>query len=297
MMTISRFYMALFAFVGISISSVKAQEQSFKIGVNSATFFGKPEKDALGNKLENFTPGYGFTGALMTEIVLENNGYDEGGIRFEMTYTRQVFKWRYNGAAYQFFNTQDGKKIIANGTKKVNLELSTNFVKIPVMVFHRFESGLELASGLDLGLLIGGKAKGDMIFKGKTESGDDVPEHNTALKFNYSNDEISTVEFSDATFRSGGQDIQLPRVVGAYYEARKKDGLPFNRYYVGLNGDIAYWIQDRVALRLRGSYNLIDLTNNKNNYLRQSLDAEKNTILRKGYENFFNWQFTVDVRL
>ena len=297
MIKISRLLLCLIALSLVAIKNVKAQQQSFKIGVNSTTFFGKPEKDASGNKLESFSPGYGFTGALITDIILDENGYNEGGVRFEMTYTRQVFNWKYDGPSYQIFDTQDGKTIYATGQKKVNLELSTNIVKLPVMMYYKFETGLELAFGVDLGLVIGGKGKGDMVFKGKTESGEDVPEYNTALKYNYSNDKITTVEFSNETFRANGQDIRLPRVIGAYYETRTKDGTPFNRYLAGLNGDIAFWIQDKVALRLRGSYNFVDFTSNKNSYLRQSLDADKNVVRRKSYENFLNIQLSVDVKL
>ncbi len=297
MIKIIRLLLCFLAFTLTMTSDVMAQVQSFKIGVNSTSFFGKPEKDAAGNKLESFSPGYGFTGALITDIILDEYANDESGVRFEMTYSRQVFNWKYDGPSYQIFDTQDGKTIYATGHKKVNLELATNLVKLPVSIYYKFETGFEFALGVDLGLSIGGKGKGDMVFKGKTESGEDVPEYNTALKYNYSNDKITTVEFSNQTFRANGQDIKLPKVIGAYYETRKKEGTPFNRYYAGLNGDIAFWIQDKVALRLRASYDFVDFTSNKNSYLRQSLDADKNLIRRKSYENFLNIQLSVDVKL
>ena len=85
--------------------------------------------------------------------------------------------------------------------------------------------------------------------------------------------------------------------MGAYYETRTKVSSPFNRYNVGLNADVAYWFGDKMALRLRASYNFLDLTSNKNTYKRQALNDDRTPIARKGYENLFNYQLTLDFKL
>ena len=301
MMKISRLFIPLIVLTSLSINGLNAQNTSIKLGVNNVKFFGKPEKDASGKALESFESIYAFTGALVTEVALQNEGSnEEGGVRFEMTYFRNKFKWHYNGSSYQIFDTEGGKKVYATGQKTVNLTLTTNYFKLPIMMYQRFETGFELAFGLDLGLNIGTQGKGDMTFQGKTESGENVPLYTAALNYNYGKDLATTVELSDVTFTANGETIKLPKSMGAYYETSVRNDKPynpFNRFNVGLNGDVAYWFSDAIGLRLRGNYNFFDFTSNKNTFIRQSLNADKTPILRKSYENLFSYQLTLEFKL
>ena len=301
MMKISRLFILLFVLTSLSINGLNAQNTSIKLGVNNVKLIGKPEKDASGKALESFESVFAFTGALVTEVALQNEGSnEEGGVRFEMTYFRNKFKWLYNGSSYQIFDTEGGKKVYATGQKTVNLTLTTNYFKLPIMMYQRFESGFELAFGLDLGLNIGTQAKGNMTFQGKTESGENVPLYTAELNYNYSKDKVTTVELSDVSFTANGETIKLPKSMGAYYETRVRNAKPynpFNRFNVGLNGDVAYWFGDAIGLRLRGNYNFFDFTSNKNTFIRQSLNPDKTPILRKSYENLFSYQLTLEVKL
>lgn len=297
MTKISRLFILLFAFTIFSTYDASAQYTSLKLGINNTKFYGKPEKDAAGNALESFESMYSFTGALMTQVPLHDEDSDEeGGVRFEMTYLRDKFKWHYKGASYQIFDTEGGGKIYSTGQKDLNLTISASTVKLPIMIYQKFETGFELAFGLDLGLVIGINGKGSMTYKGKTENGEDVPEYTAELKYDYSTDDITTVELSGKTFRANGENIPFPKVMGAYYETRVKNGNPFNRYNFGLNGDVAYWITDGFGMRIRANYTFVDYTSDKNTFLRQSLNADKTPQLRKSHENLFNSQLTLEVK-
>ncbi len=287
--------LSLLLFISILIlptDNILAQERSFKIGANRTIFFGKSEKDASGKNLETFVQDYGFTAALMTEI--ETN--DNSGVRFEMTYARKNFTWNYSGQSFQIFDTEGGNKVYAKGQKTTTLKTKLYYFELPVMFYQRFE-GFEIAGGVNLGLLVGANAKGTMTFDGTTERGTKIPVYTSDLVYKYNNDKITTVELSGKTFTENGETIKIPKTMGAYYETRTKVSSPFNRYNVGLNGDVAYWFGDRMALRLRASYNFLDLTSNKNTYKRQALNDDRTPMARKGYENLFNYQLTLDFKL
>lgn len=279
----------------VKTEKTTAQNRSFKLGVNRTLFFGKPEKDTSGNSLESFKQEYGFTAALMTEIPFDGN--EDAGVRFEMTYARKNFTLNYSGKSFLYLDTEGGSTVLATGNKTANLKVKAHYFELPIMLYQKFENGVEVAGGINLGLLIGGNGTGTMTFDGTTSSGTKIPVFTSALNHKYNSDETTTVEYSNLTFNDNGQTVKIPKTIGAYYENRTKTGSPFNRYNLGLNADLAYWFTETIGLRMRANYNFIDITSNKNGYRQYSLDAEKKPIPRTGFENIFNYQLTLDFKL
>lgn len=270
-----------------------AQERSFKLGVNRTKFLGKSEKDASGNKLENYNQEYGFTAALMTEVPFD----DESGIRFEMTYTRKNFKWNYSGQSFIILDTEGGNTVVATGKKTSDLKVKAYFFELPIMLYQRFESGLEVAGGLNLGLSIGTNGTGTMTFDGTTSNGTKLPAFTTTLNYRYNQDKTTTVEYSNLTYNIGSETVKIPKSMGAYYETRTKTGNPFNRFDVGVNADIAYWLNEKFGIRMRANYNFLDRSSNTHSFQQQALDADKKVVSKNAYENMFNYQLTLDFRL
>ena len=292
------FLTVLFIICSISTTTLFAQDRSFKIGINRTNFRGKPEKDASGKALEKFSSADGITAALTTEIPFDNSGSEgETGVRFELCYSSKKFNWNYDGQSYQIFDTEGNSKSYATGKKTINLEVKNHYFELPIMFYRKMDVGLEIAGGLNLGLLLGSNGKGSMTFDGTTENGTKVPIYTSTLDYDYNKDEATTVVLSEKTFSDAGQTITLPASMGAYYEARTKNSRAFNNFNIGLNADIAYWFGERIALRIRGSYNFFDLTSNKNTYLRKALDVDKKPIQRKSYENLYNYYLTLEFKL
>jgi hypothetical protein len=271
---------------------LSSQDYNVRVGVTHSLFRGKAEKDEAGKDLEAYSNGNSFNIGLVREFFLT----DESGFRLEMIFTQKRFGRTFIGPTYRIFDSETNNRIYANGQLTKDITITNGYFEVPFSFFLKFENNFEIAAGFSPVMMVSSKGKGTATFIGTTEAGTPIPSHNIELKYDYFKNTVNTIEKSNIFFTQNNEKYFLPRSAGAYIDTRLKKGGTYNVFDVGIHADLAYWINDVIAFRLRANYNFLDASRKNGNPQSKSLDTNREPISRKVYENFAYFQFSTDVK-
>ena len=262
-----------------SAAFVQAQDFSFgfKAGLNFSTISGPSETDNSGTELEdyNLTTGFVFGGRFNVKLT------DQFGLRAELTYGQKGAEYNFEGPSYWAFTASDNSTVLSTGTRRTVLKITNSYLELPLMGYARF-GRIELSGGLSLGALISSRGTGELVYSGETAGGQTVDPFTVVLDFNYFGDPLVPVGSDDVENRTlDGKMVSIPSSIDAYYEASQNDVKYFNTIDVGLNAEIAFFLNQGLYLGLRGSYGLADVTKTDQDFSTVALGNNNQVILRE----------------
>ncbi|NNF34939.1 MAG: PorT family protein [Saprospiraceae bacterium] len=264
-------YIGIVVFAAFQISA-----QEYNIGVragqNYSTTRGAAEQ---GEEL-------GFSGGFHFGINFSYNFTDNFALRTELLYMQNGYSQKYVGDSYYMIRLNDGGITFENGSLDMTLENSNAYLQIPISGHLRLTRKWEIFGGVYVGMLIGPTGRGRLSFE-STDNPDDIF-FNQSLDFAYYGDEageIITFGNTPAVVLVEGQDVVIPKVVGAYYQYLQKDGNLFNFLDAGVSAGFAYYFNRGFYLSIKGDFGLLDMTNNRMDRSLTMLNPDNTLFLRK----------------
>ncbi len=301
---IRAFLLTVFFILG-SFAGVLAQGTAFgiKAGLNFSSMKGPSEFSSaeLGSETSKFIPGFHLGPTFTYDIT------DKVGLQVELLYSQKGNKYRFSSETghYRSFLTSDlNNKVLdptvwAIGDKSVILNVNTGHLALPVMFFYNITSNLRLGAGLELNALLHATGNGQLAFEGQVQNGPNsevmLDRFTTILEYNYNKDKAGAPAVFDDPLAevlnpsragtSAGSElldpIYFPQRVKAYFLEAEKNGRAFNLLDLGANVDLAYVFNSGLYFNLRGSYGLLDSTNNTYDFSEYQLTDPVNGDLSR----------------
>jgi hypothetical protein len=245
-----------------------AQSFGIRAGLNYTKFSGPLESGV--NEKYNITNGFHFG------INYAYNFADRLALRGEVVYTQVGSKYKYDGDS--FYKIPLGNAFVfENGKSNIELKVSNAYISVPITLQWQPTKKLEFSAGVYGAFLVGPRGNGTITFVQNADS----LFFKQSLVHNYSKD----VAGGAASGTQGpsvwvdGLVVTLVRDAGAYYNylTNEKVGNLYNSFDAGLTGGISFFLNRGFYVGLRYDYGLIDITNNKMDYLRKSVDTKTGT--------------------
>ena len=237
----------------------------FKAGLNF--------NNITGDKLpeESYNNNIGFHIGVIFKYELT----DLFGLRWELMYSQKGVKYTYLGSS-SFLLQEATTPFLLMGERDMNVDLSNDYLDIPVMAYGKF-GPIELSAGFNVGLLVGSFGGGQIQFTGTSPA-------NSSFELNldhrYFGDKVGeATTFELETIDISGERIDIPKQLGAYYEYEKKDGSKYSFLDVGLNAGVALYINEGLSIGFRANYGLLDVTRSEMDISYKEFDGNYPTIV------------------
>ncbi len=246
-------------------SSLNAQEISygFKAGLNFSTFQAESEKDADGGSPEVYSYNPGF----LVGIILENKFTDIFGVKAEVLYSQKGTKYKFAGASYQPLITTTGEIIQTTGDKDLSLNITNAYLDIPVSLYGRVLSWLEIHGGVSIGALVSSSGSGELRYTNAFSDRDEpIESYIVSLDHKYFADKGGVGEVGEEPILRtiNGKFIEIPKSLSAYYDYPQDEDVDlFNRLDFGVHAGLSLYLNQGLFLGLRANIGLSDLTNNE----------------------------------
>jgi hypothetical protein len=282
------------AVVGLSLIGARAQSISggFKAGLNFSRFIGDQLDDGMnGNSVESYDNSTGFHVGAIINFKLT----DYFGFRTELLYSQKGTSYTFDGPSYlRLYNSTTTNSIILDANRRASFNINNSYVDIPVMAYVKL-GPLELSGGVNAGLLLGSRGSGEISFSGlQTPLGQDLDNVIIAVDANYFQDEYQISDFIDpGSLQILNTTYVVPTTVGAYYDANDSDENLFNRLDLGLNAQVALFLNKGLFVSLRANYGLSDVTNQKQDVDFRDLEVNGRVKLRDDFDQNFSLQASV----
>ena len=268
----------LFTLILISpLVTIKAQDFSvgFKAGLNFSSINGPSEVNASGTELEDFTLTTGFTFGARFNVGLT----DIFGVRAELVFSQKGTEYVYDGDSFWRFPADNGESVLITGNRRTVLRVVNGYLELPLMAYARFDR-VELSGGLSIATLLSSRGTGEIIVSGET-SGQPVSPISLILDYDFSDDPLTPTSSEEGALQDiAGVDVTIPESIGAYYEASGNDAKAFNSIDIGLNAEVAFYLNKGLYIGLRGTYGLIDVTDNDQDFSKLAETSENVVELR-----------------
>lgn len=236
--------------------NINAQELSygFRVGLNVSSLNGDTEPG------ESYSTNTGFHvgGGVRFEIT------DLFGIRSEIVFTQKGTKRTFSGDGPFVFRGPNGK-ILTNGNKSVSLNISNAYLEIPIMAYGKIGKKLEVFGGGYTSFLVGSTASGELVYTdGRVEGNNNIIDPlNLTLDYNYGKQEAGELidGAENITLEVGGEIVDIPNTLGAYYDLDEKSGKPYKVFDAGLSAGAAFFLNGGLYFSAIANYGLVDVTN------------------------------------
>ena len=280
----------LIFFVFLYCGSVSMMGQSFGIraGLNYTSFKGPLESGV--NEKYNISNGFHFG------INYGYNFADYFTVRGEIVYTQVGTGYSYDGDSY--YKIPLGNAFLyEKGKSTIEMKVSNAYISVPLTLQWQVSKKLEVSAGVYASYLIGPRGNGTIYF----EKNKDSLFFKQSLIHNYSKDVAGGIANNapGATVWVDGIVVTLAKDAGAYYNylITEKDGSLYNRVDFGITGGVSYFINRGFYIGLRYDYGLLDITNNKMDFLRKTYDtATSRGILSNHFDRNVGFQASFGFR-
>ena len=260
----------------IAFSALQVSAQEYNIGVRAGQNFSTIRGTAETGESLGYSRGFHFG------INFAYNFTDDFSLRTELLYIQNGYKQEYMGDSYFMIRLNDGGITFENGSLDMSIENSNAYIQIPITGHLRLTRKWEVFGGVYVGMLIGPTGRGKLAFE-STDNPDDIF-FNQSLDYAYYGDEageIITFGNRPAIILVEGEDVVIPKVVGAYYQYLEKDGNLFNFLDAGLSAGVSYYFNRGFYLSLKGDFGLLDITNNNMDRSLRMLNPDNTLFLRQ----------------
>lgn len=266
----------------LSALQLNAQHKvGVRAGLNYSSFNGPLEQN------ESFGTSSGFHFGINYTYQLPNNL----GFRAELLYVQRGAKQVFRDSMAQYLINpiipSNAETFLETGNLEYELDITPGYLSIPLTAHYRLKR-FELFAGASLDFLVGSSGKGRADFR-STERGDGI-RFVQSLDHAYNSDEAgeyNTFLRENVIILVDGEQVTIPKVVGAYYNytSEQRDaGNRINSFNAHLIGGVNYFLNRAFYMGLRYEYGLMDVTNNSVDPSLVDYDANNNYTFREDFD-------------
>lgn len=259
----------------------------FKTGLNFSKFDGPILEDTNGEPLESSSYTTGFhVGAIVNFRVT-----DAFGFRSELLYSQKGTNYTYSGDSYlRLYNLVADRNIVLSTDRNTTISVTNSHVDIPLLAYLRV-GRFELAGGVNAAVLLGSVATGEVAFRNvRTAVGQNLEDIVITYDANYFQDAYQVSDFSDSrTINIVSTPYVVPNVIGGYYDTSNNEDNLYRRFDVGLNAQLAFYLNQGLFISTRLNYGLMDVTNESQDIDYRSLNNGQ-VITRNDFDRNFSLQ-------
>ncbi len=261
-----------------------AQRFGIRAGLNYSTFSGPVESGVKEN--------YSLTNGFHFGVNYAQQFAEFFSVKGEIVYVQYGTAYEYEGESYYRISYR-GSVINEIGNTTANLKISNAYISVPVTAQFSVFDKFEINAGLYANFLIQPRGAGQLRFT-STDHPQEVYFRQT-LEHNYYKDVAGGGSLSGPTILVDKQPIQLYKNTGAYYQflTSEIDGSLFNWFDFGLTGGISYFFTKGFYGSVRYDYGLTDLTRNRMDPSRKTLDENGKFIFTNDFDRHTAFQFSL----
>ncbi len=274
--------------------AVSAQEFSFgfKTGLNFSNIKGDLEKVTDGGESLNRNIGFHFGATFAWKAT------DIMGVRGELMYSQKGTKRSYNGASYYNFYTPNNDIIRTTGIRNEDLNVSNSYLELPITVYFKPHSRIEIYGGASVRVLVNSSAFGNIKFSEIRDAANIPTNPNTInheLDFNYLSDKPGGATYANPskTISIQGDNVPYPQTAGAYFDFVESRGKLYKAFDIGVIGGISVYLSKSLYVSGRVNYGLLDITKSKADVSLSSLDSNNNFISRNDDDRNISFQASI----
>lgn len=237
-----------------------------------------------------------FTGGFHLHLYTRYYFTDAFGLQGGLQYSQRGSKYKYDGESFYKFGQDQEVKALAIGNRVEDNRILNGYFDLPIVAFYKLGNRFEVGAGIYGGVQIVSQGSGGIRFEGRGAiTNNNVALITTEIDYNYNKDAYSQRITQGFNLRSvDGKTVQAPIVGGAYWDFDKEpDGSYFNKTEAGLVGHLAYWFNSSLSLRGKVAYGLTDVTNNKVDYSRASLNEDGSLIFSNDKDQHLSFQVSI----
>lgn len=271
------------------VLSAQQWRYGLKTGLNFARIKG-PSETINGADLESWKNTTGFH----VGMALDYEWTDRFGIRSEVIYSKRGGNYTFEGPAYRLFNTPAGT-VRSTGNAKYRLSVNNSYLDIPITGYARLGK-LEVSVGAYVGFLVQSTGEGTLSYtKGITAppANARIDSLGFVLRHNYRRDDPGEGSGDPVRIRVENYNVELPGTLGAYYDHKEDRGSLYNAFDYGLIGGASFYLTSSLYVHGRLQYGLADVTNNKMDLSRSTLNQDGSLLFRDDKDQ--NWNITVSI--
>ena len=269
----SKHILILTIFVAIS-STAFAQKPRFgiKTGLNVSSFLGGLETDSDGKALDRHDAATGFQVGMSAALPVS----DIFGVQAELLYTQRGSKYLYQGKGFHTLTDNNGKYLETKGDLRTLILISNSYIEVPLLAYIKPIKQMRIEAGISPMILLNSTGTGEFSFKNRTygTSGKLTNDIIIGLEHDYIKNGAQEVGLgqTNGILRNsytkeqvGGDSYYYNTNEGAYYNVTEKPiGENFYNFFdLGANLGVGYTFSSGLAFNLRGTYGLLDATNNR----------------------------------
>ncbi len=241
-----------------------SQSIGVRAGLNYNSFSGPLEA----------SESYGYTSGIHFGI---NYGYKLSNsfmIRGELLYNQTGGKQKFDGSSYYLIYTPE-KTVFERGRRILDLEITTSYISFPITAVYQPWKKIELFAGFSPNFLVNPTGRGTVRFYSTDHPSEII--FKQSLDYNYYKDEAlaaSTTNTGFAKIIVDGEVVNVPKIIGAYYQNDVKPADRINWFNLSAVGGINYFLNKGFFVGARFEYGLLDVTNNSIDYTLEKFNDD-----------------------
>lgn len=279
--------------VAVSVAA-KAQDPGefnigIKAGLNFASIIGPSERSDTDTRLES--------GSAITRFLLAPTFRyaftDRNGLILEAQYSQKGGNYTYAGKSYLIIDDVTSEALYFEGNRSVTLNINNGYLDIPVLFYNKLNDNVSLMAGGYVGFLLNSSGAGRLSFDAEERDfGNievDLQPISITLEHNYARDTIPLIPGATQPILNQNSvgaiepfgDARAPTTTNAYYDYASKENNFYNGLDAGIILGVEYKFDTGLGIGLRGTYGLMDVSNNFYDYSKKSaLDPENGDFSR-----------------
>lgn len=282
-----KFTLLLTVFVFLITSNLSGQKFGIRAGLNYSNFLGPSESGVIeDNRLTN---GFHFGFTYSYPI------YENLSIRGELMYAQLGNRLKYEGEShYRIFTTTGVTN--ERGNSIIDLKVTNTYLGLPIVFEYKFGKKFEIFAGGYAQFLIQSRGLGTQRFKSYNHPEDIFMKQ--SLDHNYKKDEAGSGTITGPAIIVDGKVVFLYKNTGAYYQmtSAEKSGRLYNDIDFGLTWGFSYFVTKGFFIGLSQNYGLSDVTNNRMDPSRKSLDENGEFIYTNDFDRNLNFNISMGFR-
>ena len=239
-----------------------------KTGLNVSSTIGGNETNSEGKIVDKYESKTGFQVGMSAALPLS----DVFGVQGEVLYTQRGSKYTYEDKGFYTLKSTFGAPLQTKGDLRVVVQNTNAYIELPILVYVKPIKSLKIEAGISPMLLLDSRGTGEFLLQNRTytqNGSTNNPDMTISLVYNYIGDGAAQsalkTETNTESISIAGDTYYYTAAEGAYYNnAEKPDGENLYKFFdIGANLGASYTFSSGLSFNLRGSYGLLDATNNR----------------------------------
>ncbi|MBI1226127.1 MAG: outer membrane beta-barrel protein [Bacteroidetes bacterium] len=281
----------LFTFFALLVFSSLATAQDFSFGFKTGLNFSNIKGDLEEGESLDRNIGFQFGATFAWKAT------DLMGVRSELMYSQKGTKRSYKGTSYYNFYTPNNDIIRTTGIRNEDLNVSNSYLELPITVYFKPHSRIEIYGGASVSVLVNSSAFGNIKFSEIRDASNIPTSPNSIdheLDFNYLSDKPMEATYANPakTVSIQGDNAPYPQTAGAYFEFVEDRGKLYKAFDFGVIGGISIYLSKSLYVSGRINYGLRDITRTKADVSLSSLD-NNNFISRNDDDRNISFQTSI----